>query len=184
MSMKPSIGRKVWFYDSSTFVGMDPRQAFDATIIYVWSDECVNLKVTDHNGNDRVETSVLLREPQAGDEHGIGPCATWMPFQVGQARAQQPAVNKAAPAPQVKTIPMVAVKSSNISAVGYDPRSSTLAVKFSSGSTYHYAGVSEDQATALMQAESVGSHFSKAIRGKFPGVLVGGKAEAVERAAV
>ena len=62
------------------------------------------------------------------------------------------------------------VKSSNIAAVGFDPATSTLGVQFSSGATYHYAGVSAEDHAALMGADSIGSHFAKNIRGKFEGV--------------
>lgn len=45
----PTIGRKVWFYKRG--VNDDgTSQAFDATIVYVWSERCVNLVVFDYNG--------------------------------------------------------------------------------------------------------------------------------------
>lgn len=88
-SIKPSIGRKVWFWDhSSTTTRYGDNQAMDATIIYVWSDTCVNLAVTDHAGMQYTRTSVPLRDHREGDKHGVEYVATWMPYQVGQARAQ------------------------------------------------------------------------------------------------
>ena len=85
-SIKPTIGRKVWYFGSFGNV-VDSRQPFDATVIYVWGDTCVNLQVIDHTGKVYTETSVMLRDPQDGDQHGVGlSVATWMPFQVGQAR--------------------------------------------------------------------------------------------------
>jgi hypothetical protein len=83
----PSIGRKVWFYDhSSGMQRYSDNQAFDATVIYVWGDTCVNLRVTDHAGQTHVRTSVPLRDPAEGDVHGKELVATWMPYQVGQAK--------------------------------------------------------------------------------------------------
>lgn len=86
-SIVPTIGRKVWFYDNNS--GMNrysDNQAFDATVIYVWGPTCVNVRVTDHAGQTHVRTSVPLRDPQDGDAHGKQIVATWMPYQVGQAK--------------------------------------------------------------------------------------------------
>lgn len=198
--MKPSVGRIVWFYDGMS-VGrfmsrLDDTTPMAASVIYVHPDGSVNLKVVDHLGKEwtrgGADKGVQLRDPAQADRHGIEDAATWMPYQVGQARAQgalrmpSPDQTSAAgtpyaePAPSVKAkpIPMVPVTSSNIAAVGFDGKSGTLAVQFSSGSTYYYAGVTEAQATEFLQAESVGSHFARHIRGKFTGVQVGGKESA------
>lgn len=95
-TIKPTIGRKVWFYDSATGTppydkppgGYDKIQPFDATIIYVWGDTCVNLDVTAHDGSRHIKTSVPLRDPAAAgaepDCHN-GYYATWMPYQTAQA---------------------------------------------------------------------------------------------------
>lgn len=64
---------------------------------------------------------------------------------------------------------MKPVKSSSIEAIGHNPSTSVLSVKFKSGETYTYAGVSADQHAKLMSAESVGSHFQKNIRSKIEG---------------
>lgn len=64
---------------------------------------------------------------------------------------------------------MTPVKSSSLAAVGHDPVTNTLKVKFNSGETYHFAGVSSDQHAKLMSAPSIGSHFQKNIRGAFVG---------------
>lgn len=62
------------------------------------------------------------------------------------------------------------VQSSMISAIGYDPDSETLAVKFvATGDTYHYSHVSEDDYAALCSADSVGKYFNAHIKGKRPG---------------
>ncbi len=105
--IKPTLGRKIYYIpdvqtrDDGTVHGHDNcmvqystisenstsgknsmlrPQPFDATIIYVWSDTCVNLRVTDHAGNDFTRTSVSVN---AGD--GVLPRAEWMDYQKGQA---------------------------------------------------------------------------------------------------
>lgn len=60
---------------------------------------------------------------------------------------------------------MKPVKSSNIEAVGY--KDGVLSVRFRSGGTWDYHGVSPDQHRAFIGADSVGSHFHKNICGKF-----------------
>lgn len=60
-------------------------------------------------------------------------------------------------------IPTKPVKSSSIKAVGYDPASKVLRVKFHSEDVYDYAGVTEKEHEAMMNAESIGRHFMKAI---------------------
>ncbi len=64
---------------------------------------------------------------------------------------------------------MTPVKSSSLEAIAHDPATGVLSVKFKSGETYHYAGVSAADHSMLMAAESVGSHFQKNIRSKFEG---------------
>lgn len=65
---------------------------------------------------------------------------------------------------------MKPVKSSSIAKVGHNPATGVLSVLFHNGSTYDHAGVSADEAAALLNAESVGSHYNKHIRGTFKGV--------------
>jgi hypothetical protein len=90
-SIKPTVGRKVWFWDNGNGLHGPVRhgdaQPMDATIIYVWGDTCVNLRVTDHAGNVLTRTSVPLRDHREGDCHGVEYTATWMPYQVGQAKS-------------------------------------------------------------------------------------------------
>jgi KTSC domain len=59
---------------------------------------------------------------------------------------------------------MTSVKSSQIKAVGHDPKTKTLAVEFNGGGLYHYPNVTAEQHKALMEAESIGSHFHKNIK--------------------
>lgn len=65
------------------------------------------------------------------------------------------------------------VQSSQIEAIGHDPATNTLAIRFKSrakgngvvnGSTYHYSNVTKDDYMKLRTAESVGSHFHKHIK--------------------
>lgn len=62
---------------------------------------------------------------------------------------------------------MKPVKSSGLEAIGHDPKTGILTVKFKSGQTYHYEGVSVDHHSKLMSAPSIGSHFQRSIRGAF-----------------
>lgn len=90
--LRPTIGRRVWFfcderYGQSGLHINDHAQPCDAGIVYVWSDELVNLDVTDHHGNHHAFTSVTLVPP--GEERPTrGYWCEWMPFQVGQAKAK------------------------------------------------------------------------------------------------
>ena len=102
MSITPTVGRKVWYYEAGPGNILDPRTPFDATIVYVWGPGMVNLRVTDHQGLTVPRYSVLLREPREGDEHGSSEFATWMPYQMGQAKKdgqQQPPIDNAHVAP-------------------------------------------------------------------------------------
>lgn len=51
------------------------------------------------------------------------------------------------------------VQSSQIEAIGHDPETNTLAVKFNRGSTYHYANVTAEQYQDFLNADSIGKHF-------------------------
>lgn len=91
----PTIGRKVYFYEgpSTTTTPMacyDTKQPFDATVVYVWGPTCVNLRVTDHAGATHTRSSVPLRDPSGSDVQGAEYFATWMPYQVGQAKTVAP----------------------------------------------------------------------------------------------
>ncbi len=61
----------------------------------------------------------------------------------------------------------VAVKSSNVVSVGYDPQSQVLEVEFHGGSVYRYRGVPAEQHEKLMQATSVGGYLSAHIKGVY-----------------
>jgi hypothetical protein len=88
-AMKPTIGRIVLFRSCGLFprmVDYDPKQPMSAQVAYVWSDNCVNLAVTDHAGNQHQVTSVHLHQ-------GDGPCSSapyceWMPYQKSVAKGE------------------------------------------------------------------------------------------------
>lgn len=62
------------------------------------------------------------------------------------------------------TIPLTPVTSSQISAIGHDHETSTLAIQFKSGGLYHYANVTHEEYIAFASAESVGSFFYRNIK--------------------
>lgn len=64
--------------------------------------------------------------------------------------------------------PLLPVKSSNISAVGYDEQSQALFIRFKSGSTYRYDAVPPDEYQALATAGSVGAYFAASIKDQYP----------------
>lgn len=92
--IKPAIGRKVWYrHDGNPIYDGVPApwtptsygdQPMDATVVYVWGDRMVNLRVTDHAGATFIVTSVTL--VQEGDATPGGRYCEWMPYQQGQAR--------------------------------------------------------------------------------------------------
>lgn len=91
-TITPTIGRRVWAWQGE-FTGLTavaPNQPFDAGIIFVHLDGKVNLAVTDHIGNTATSFAVELRDPK-GDSHGKEDrlYATWMPYQMGQAKASE-----------------------------------------------------------------------------------------------
>lgn len=64
-------------------------------------------------------------------------------------------------------IEMKPVESTNISKVGYDPATKTLAVAFADGSLYHYQNVEPSAHDDLLAAKSMGSHLHKNIKGAY-----------------
>lgn len=66
-------------------------------------------------------------------------------------------------------IAMQPAESSQLEAIGFDPATATLAVRFKGrgdkpGSLYHYANFGETEWAALQDAESKGSHFIRNIK--------------------
>jgi hypothetical protein len=60
------------------------------------------------------------------------------------------------------------VTSTNITSIGYDPRTSTLEVEFRSGGVYQYSGVPEATTAALLNAQSHGKYFYLHVKDRYP----------------
>lgn len=58
----------------------------------------------------------------------------------------------------------VVLASSIVSAVGYDAATTTLAVRFTDGSEYHYSDVPEDVYQGLLAADSAGAYFNQYVK--------------------
>ena len=65
------------------------------------------------------------------------------------------------------------IASSNIVSVGYDPRSETLEVEFTSGSVYQYYNLPQSVYDAFLAAPSAGQFFAYQIKNAFPYSRVG-----------
>lgn len=59
------------------------------------------------------------------------------------------------------------VSSSNVSSVGYDKNTKTMAVEYSDGTVYHYHDVDPDTHQALISAKSIGKHIHQNIKGQY-----------------
>ena len=86
----------------------------------------------------------------------------------------------------MSSITLTPVESSQIEAIGHDPESNTLAIRFKAfrgkagelsdykgeqGALYHYANVTTEDFEAFRDAESIGRHFKQVIKPdteKFP----------------
>lgn len=83
MITSPTIGRKLWYWAESN----KTSQPEDATVCFVHSDTCVNLRVTDHNGDSRPVQYAYLRQPEDHRPVDTNYCE-WMPYQVQQHRKE------------------------------------------------------------------------------------------------
>lgn len=54
----------------------------------------------------------------------------------------------------------VALQSSSLRSLGYDPEQQILEVEFSSGALYRYEAVPPEVVQALLEADSLGRHFN------------------------
>lgn len=108
--IKPTVGRKVWYRPSETetlqrtsegpqmgiilhvLEGMSGvggfMQPLDATIIGVHVNGLVNLYIIDAMGLPHVRLNATLK--QEGDGYIDGGYAEWMPYQIGQAKKDEP----------------------------------------------------------------------------------------------
>jgi hypothetical protein len=71
-------------------------------------------------------------------------------------------------------VPLEAIESSNLAAVGYNPEKKILAVQFKSGAIFHYSDVSLETAQEFYGSESRGRYYAQHIRGKITGRLMTG----------
>lgn len=58
----------------------------------------------------------------------------------------------------------VAVNSSSLRALGYDPDEQVLEVEFSNGAQYRYDQVPAEAVQALLDADSLGRHFNQVFK--------------------
>lgn len=110
-SIKPTIGRRVWFRPSTQFLERNPTvtqlgsgQPMDAGIVYVHHDHMVNLAVCDHVGRTHMVPSVPLLAGQWEPGDADYAVCEWMPYQKGQAAKAEAAV-KATEAADLVAVP-------------------------------------------------------------------------------
>lgn len=99
-TITPTIGRKIYYWASLTTLQSvdatvrDSEQPMDATIVYVDKEtETISVMVFDHHGMSFEDLDIRIAEHGAGDHlqghDGEQSYCTWMPYQLGQAAAQQ-----------------------------------------------------------------------------------------------
>jgi len=66
----------------------------------------------------------------------------------------------------------IAVRSSNIRSVGYDPATESLEVEFHSGSVYQYMKVPVTEYEGLIRASSKGRYLNQKVKGRYEGVRI------------
>lgn len=66
--------------------------------------------------------------------------------------------------PKHPTIAMCACKSSQVTEIGHDPATNTLAVRYSRGGLYHYPDISAARFADLQKAKSIGVHLGQHIK--------------------
>ncbi len=71
----------------------------------------------------------------------------------------------------VTEITMISIKSSNLKAIGYEPKDEILFVDFPKA-TWAYRKVKKETYDALISAESHGKYFHSFIKGKYDAVKV------------
>lgn len=85
--IKPTIGRVVWFWPEGDRPSDPHAQPLAAIVTHVWGDNCVNLVVFTSSGETLPRTSVQLYQAHGPRPPNYAFCE-WMPFQLGQAKAQ------------------------------------------------------------------------------------------------
>ena len=81
-TITPTVGRVVWFYNNG-----QQEEPNAAIVCAVHSNTCVNLSIFEASGHSCAMQSVILVQPD--DPVPVNqPHCTWMPYQIGQAKAQ------------------------------------------------------------------------------------------------
>lgn len=95
----PTIGRKIWLwlsgvdrmaYEKALADGNQhpSLQPLDASICYTHSDTLINVTAANGSGDVSAHTSVELIQAGVPWDANTGKHCQWMPYQVGQAKAQ------------------------------------------------------------------------------------------------
>ena len=66
----------------------------------------------------------------------------------------------------------VAVSSSSVASIGYDPVAAVLEIEFQNGRIYQYFHVPPQAHRLLLQADSIGEFVNRVIKPRFEGVSV------------
>ena len=77
--ISPTVGRVVWFWPTGL---TKTEQPWAALVTFVHDDHRINVGGFNANGEPFAMTSVRLLQD---DDPSTAPCATWMPYQKGQA---------------------------------------------------------------------------------------------------
>ncbi|HVH93178.1 MAG TPA: hypothetical protein VM783_17575 [Candidatus Acidoferrum sp.] len=83
--ISPTIGRKLWYRPQIAEKLAAHDQPFDATVVHVHSDTCVNLVIFNEVGAMAAKSQVVLAQDRPAEP---GECE-WMPYQVGQAKKHE-----------------------------------------------------------------------------------------------
>ena len=62
---------------------------------------------------------------------------------------------------------MLRVNSSAISAIGYDPGSKRMRIKFTNGNTYDFCNVPEHVFNGLLKASSKGTYYTDHVKDRY-----------------
>jgi hypothetical protein len=68
----------------------------------------------------------------------------------------------------IADVKMTPVSSSAIEAVGYDPSTGLMRIRFTGGNEYDFCDVPENVYQALMSASSRGTYYNDYIRDRYP----------------
>ncbi len=63
---------------------------------------------------------------------------------------------------------LIAINSTLISRIGYDPNEETLIIQFQNGTYYQYSNMSEQMYNNMMESKSIGKYFTAYVKNSFP----------------